>query len=180
MMMEDKKTPGRVLLFTGDGKGKTTAALGMVLRAAGHGHKVLVIQFIKQDSQTGEIEGCFHLPTVQILQVGRGFVPPPSSSDFPAHKEAAARGLEMAAAALRSGEYRLIVLDEICGAVSKELLEEDRVVEVVRAALPETCVVLTGRPLVPGLISLADTVTEMRSLKHAFEAGCCAQEGVEY
>ncbi len=180
MTTGNQKISGRVLLFTGEGKGKTTAALGMVLRAAGHGQKILVIQFVKHDARTGEIKACSHLPNVKILQVGRGFVPDDSTPDFAAHKEAAEKGLETAAAAMSSGEYRLVVLDEICVAVSKGLLEEDRVLEAVKAAFAETCVVLTGRPLVPGLVSLADTVTEMRSLKHAFEAGCRAQEGVEY
>ncbi len=180
MIPEHKKISGRVLLFTGEGKGKTTAALGMVLRASGHGQKALVIQFIKQDPTTGEIKGCLHLPGVKILQAGRGFVPPPSSPDFAAHREAAEEALNLAAAALRSGEYRLVVLDEICLAVWKGLLEEERVGETVRAAAPGTCVVLTGRPLIPGLVSLADTVTEMRSLKHAFQEGRRAQEGIEY
>ncbi len=180
MIPEPKKISGRVLLFTGNGKGKTTAALGMVLRASGHGQQILVIQFIKEDPATGEIKGCRHLPGVKILQAGRGFVPHPSSPDFPGHKEAAEEGLALAAAALRSGEYHLVVLDEICVAVSKGLLDEDQVVEIVRQAPPGMCVVLTGRPLIPGLVSLADTVTEMCSLKHAFQEGCPAQEGIEF
>jgi cob(I)alamin adenosyltransferase len=177
-MNSEKGTSGRVLLFTGDGKGKTTAALGMALRACGHGQKILVVQFIKQDPGTGEIKGCAHLPGVKVVQAGRGFVPHRASPDFPGHKKAAEEALALAAAAL--GEYQLLVLDEICVAVSKGLLEEGRVAEVVRRAPPETCIVLTGRPVIPGLVSLADTVTEMRAVKHLFQAGGRAQEGVEY
>ncbi len=174
------KSLGRVLVFTGDGKGKTTAALGMVLRASGHGHKTLVVQFIKNDASTGELEGCRRLPGVEITQAGRGFVPDPSSASFAEHKLAAETGLDLAADALKSGDYDLVVLDEVCLAVSKGLLEEERVVESVRERDPETCVVLTGRHCPPGLTSLADTVTEMRCVKHGLQAGFKAQEGVEF
>lgn len=174
------KSLGRVLVFTGDGKGKTTAALGMVLRASGHGHKILVVQFIKSDASTGEIEGCRRLAGVEITQAGRGFVPDRSSASFAEHKSAAEAGLELAAKALKSGDYDLVVLDEVCLAVSKGLLKEEQVVESVRERGSETCAVLTGRQCTPGLTSMADTVTEMRCVKHGLQAGFQAREGVEF
>jgi cob(I)alamin adenosyltransferase len=180
MTSSTPKLEGRILLFTGDGKGKTTAALGMVLRASGHGQRILVLQFIKHDATTGEINGCRHLPRVELRQTGLGFIPDPASPHFAEHQRAAERGLDYAAEALRSRQYDLVVLDEICLAVSQGLLEEGPVMEVLRQTGPEACVVLTGRQSTPGLASLADTVTEMQCLKHAFKAGRKAQKGVEY
>ncbi len=174
------KSVARILLFTGDGKGKTTAALGMVLRAAGHGQRILVLQFLKNDSATGEIAACGHLPGVEFVQSGRGFVPPPDSPDFLSHREAAERALKIASESINSRKYDLIVLDEICNAVAKGLLREEDVLDVIRRAGPETCIVLTGRNASPGLLSLADTVTEMRCCKHGLKAGREAQKGVEF
>jgi cob(I)alamin adenosyltransferase len=174
------RSQGRILLFTGDGKGKTTAALGMALRACGHGQKTLIIQFIKSDASTGEIEGLKHLPCAEIIQKGLGFVPPESDQAFETHRQAAQEGLSSSADALASGRYDLVILDEVCLAVSRHLLEEDAVMEVIQKARPQTCVVMTGREASPGLIALADTVTEMHMVKHGLATGIKAQKGVEY
>ena len=170
----------RVLIFTGEGKGKTTAALGMVLRASGHGLRSIIIQFIKNDPTTGEIQAIRHLPGTEIEQVGLGFVPAPDSPEFPAHCLAAQKGLDLAARAIESAEHSLIVLDEVCTAVSYGLLEERAVSEAVERAGPGCCVVLTGRGATEALIALADTVTEMRCVKHGLDAGHRAQKGVEF
>jgi cob(I)alamin adenosyltransferase len=175
--VKDRK---RIILFTGDGKGKTTAALGMVLRASGHGMKALVIQFVKSDPTTGELAACRHLAGVEIVQAGRGFIPEQTSDAFQEHCNAAREGLDLAERALSSGKYGLIILDEICAAVSKGLLDEKQVVEVVRKGNLDTCVVMTGRHATAGLLSLADTVTEMRPVKHGLAEGFKAQRGVEY
>ena len=180
MSLGDQKNPARILLFTGDGKGKTTAALGMALRASGHRQRVFLLQVIKDNSSTGELVGCSHLPGVQILQTGRGFIPEPESPSFSEHRRAAEEGLTLAGKALKSQQYELVVLDEVCTAVARRLLTEEGVMEVIRMAAPETCVVLTGRKATPGLISLADTITEMRCIKHGFTSGRKAQKGVEY
>jgi cob(I)alamin adenosyltransferase len=180
MMTETQNIAGRILLFTGEGKGKTTAALGMVLRASGHGLRSLVIQFIKSDPATGELAGCKFLPGVEIIQAGLGFVPEERDPEFFRHREAAQRGLSLASDALLSGRYPLLVLDEICLAVSRKLLTEESVTKVIRKARAESCVVLTGRDAPAGLVSLADTMTEMRAVKHGFESGRKAQKGVEY
>jgi cob(I)alamin adenosyltransferase len=170
----------RVLIFTGDGKGKTTAALGMALRASGHGMRTLILQFIKADSSVGEIAACRNLPGVEISQTGLGFVPKPSNPSFLEHRRAAQEGLELALKALTSDQYDLVILDEICTAVAKGLLEEDCIVEAVRQTHPSVCVVMTGRNATEGLIDLADTVTEMRFVKHGFREGRAAEKGVEY
>lgn len=170
----------RILIFTGDGKGKTTAALGMALRAAGHGLRSLVIQFVKADASTGELAAVRNVPEIEIIQTGLGFVPKPSHPKYAAHKAAAQKGLQLASEAVRSRGYDLIVLDEVTHAVTKGLVEERAVVEIVEAAKPESCVVLTGRGATEGLLAIADTVTEMRGVRHALDAGTKAQAGVEF
>ena len=170
----------RILVFTGDGKGKTTAALGMALRASGHAMTVRIIQFIKADPRTGELAAVRNLPGVEMAQTGLGFVPPQDNPLFGEHRRAAERGLEMAREVLESGKYALIILDEICTAVSLGLLQEESVAEVVKSASPGACVVMTGRGATPGIIELADTVTEMREIKHGMNAGVKAQRGVEF
>ncbi len=170
----------RVLLFTGDGKGKTTAALGMALRAAGHGQRVLIVQWMKADTQTGELTAFAHLPGVKMVQMGCGFVPPEQHPAFPKHRDAAEAALAFATQALASGDWDLIVLDEICGAIASHLLREEAVLELLRVPTTTAVVVLTGRGATPQLIEQADTVTEMRCLKHGYSCGIKAQAGVEF
>lgn len=171
----------RVLLFTGEGKGKTTAALGLALRAAGHGLPTLIVAFIKADETTGEVAACRALAGVELRQVGLGFAPRSDACPRLAdHRQAAIAGLRVAAADLAGGRFRVVILDEICTAVARGLLTEEAVVAAVNQAAQGSIIVLTGRGATPGLIALADTVTEMRCLKHGFEAGRAAQPGVEY
>lgn len=170
----------RILLFTGDGKGKTTAALGMALRACGHKMPVSMVQFIKNDPSTGELAAAAVLHDFEIMQSGRGFVPASTKPAFADHRAAAETGLKQAAERIASGRFGLVILDEVCGAVARGLLEERQVIEAVKSAPPQTCVVLTGRDATPGLIALADTVTEMRIVKHAMQAGRGAEKGVEW
>lgn len=188
----------RILLFTGDGKGKTTAALGIAIRALGHNLPTLIIQFLKCDDSagdgrpacnvvrstagrsTGEYSMFSRLPGVAIRATGLGFVPLPSSPQFAAHQQAARQALDAAALALAAGKYRVVILDEICTAVAKNLLTEAAVIRTVKQAAIDTIVVLTGRGAGTGLIGLADTVTEMRCVKHGYQQGRQAQEGVEF
>jgi cob(I)alamin adenosyltransferase len=174
------KGKSRILIFTGDGKGKTTAALGMALRASGHGMRTLILQFIKANTITGELTALKHLPGVELIQMGRGFVPSPDNRAFAEHREAARDGLKMALEAIRSRQYDLIILDEICTAMAKGLLTEDQVAEVIDQTHEDFCLVLTGRGATDRLISKVDTVTEMRCLKHGLDVGWKAQKGVEY
>ncbi len=171
---------GRILLFTGDGKGKTTAALGMVLRASGHNLRSLVIQFIKASEITGEMAACRHLPGVEIVQVGKGFVPPADSPLFRDHREAAYNGLDRAAQEIEKGAYDMIILDEICTALARDLLDEDAILDAFVHRNPGTCIVMTGRGASARLVALADTVTEMVMVKHGLADGIAAQKGVEY
>ena len=169
----------RILIFTGDGKGKTTAALGMAFRAAGHGMRSCIVQFMKGDDSVGEIAAGAASTTIEIHQTGLGFVPPPDDPRFARHREAAQAGLRKAAEIIAGGRFALVILDEICLAASCGLVEERQVVELLSQALPETCLVLTGRNASPALIALADTVTEMRCVKHGYQAGRAAENGVE-
>jgi cob(I)alamin adenosyltransferase len=171
---------GRILIFTGDGKGKTTAALGMLLRAHGHGIKVSVIQFVKADRETGEFAALQEMAGVEIVVTGLGFVPRPSDPRFADHCRAAEEGLRIAAEAASSGRYGLVILDEVCTAVALKLLSEEAVIEAVRGAAPGCTMVLTGRGATEGLIDAADTVSEIRSVKHGFDRGRKAQKGVEF
>lgn len=170
----------RTLLFTGTGKGKTTAALGLVLRASGHGLKSLIIQFIKSDDSTGEISALEHIPEVKIVQTGLGFLPAKDAPEFLEHQRAAIKGMKHAAEALASGKWDIIVLDEIVNAVYTGVLDEDEVIKTIKKAALKTVIVLTGRHASEKLIKIADTVTEMRLLKHGFETGWAAQKGVEF
>ena len=177
---EVMKGKHRVLIFTGDGKGKTTAAFGMALRASGEGKRTLIVQFIKPYSSVGEVAACCYLPSVEIRQTGLGFVPGVSHPSFTEHRQAAQKGFELALKAMMSDEYDLIILDEVCTAVAKGLLEEDQIKEALLQAHPGVCLVMTGRDATAGLIDLADTVTEMHSVKHGSSEGWKAQKGVEY
>jgi len=170
----------RILIFTGDGKGKTTAALGMALRAQGHGIPLAVIQFVKADCQTGEFAALSALPGTQITVAGLGFVPPEGDERFADHCRAASEGLRAAAAAIHSGCHGLIILDELCYAVARRLVPEEAVLALLVGAPPDLVIVLTGRGATAGLIAAADTVSEVRCIKHGFDSGIKAQKGVEF
>lgn len=169
----------RILVFTGDGKGKTTAVMGLALRAAGHGLRVRVVQFVKRPPGSGETAALQELPTVMIDQCGLGFVPRPEKEAFADHRDAAMAGLAGVVAEIAIGAWDMVVLDEICVAVAKELVPESEVLALL-AELPDgITVALTGRGATPALIAAADTVTEMTCVKHAMDAGRSAQRGVE-
>jgi len=170
----------RILLFTGDGKGKTTAALGTALRAAGHGMRVLFMQFIKNDPHTGERMAFSLLPQVEFLQVGLGFVPAETEETFAAHREAAGNALNILQEKLKNAPYDLIVLDEICTACYLKLIAPEDVLRQIKDAPPKVVWVLTGRGAPAALIEMADTVTVMECRKHGLKKGFPAQKGVEY
>lgn len=174
-----KKT-GRLLIFTGDGKGKTTAALGLAVRAGGHGQKVFILQFLKSGRPTGERVGLIHLPGIEMMTGGLGFLPNPKSPVFREHQEMAEKSLDVALEILKSGEYDLVILDEIGTALSKGVLSEDRVLEVIRQRNEKTSLVLTGRGIGEKFLNQADTVTQMNCLKHGLQQGLKAQPGIEY
>ena len=169
---------GTVQLYTGDGKGKTTASLGAALRAAGHGKRVLVIQFMK-GRLYGELAAVDGIEGFTIEQYGRDeFVDPenPEQVDI----DLAGKGWKRAVEASGDDKLDLLVLDEINVAVSFGLIELDRVVEFVKNRPERLELILTGRYAPDELIDLADTVTEMREIKHHYQKGVEARKGVEY
>lgn len=170
----------RILLFTGDGKGKTTAALGMALRAVGHGLRVCIIQFIKNDPRTGERMALSLLPHVEFLQTGLGFLPAEGDEAFDSHRKAAEEGLKMAEERLKNDACDLMVLDEICTACDLKLVPTEDVLHLVENAPTKVIWVLTGRGAPEALIKIADTVTVMECQKHGLHTGSKAEKGVEY
>ncbi len=169
---------GYVHLYTGNGKGKTTAAVGLATRAAGRGLRVLFIQFMKPDGGYGEQTALRKLG-VEVRAFGRdAFVKMDRPDDVDARL--AKEGLEFARNALSSGEYDLIVMDEVNVAAHCGLVNVEEVVEALRNRAERTEAVLTGRYAPAAFIEIADLVTEMREVKHYFRKGVMAREGVEF
>lgn len=170
---------GLLLVFTGDGKGKTTAALGMALRAAGHHMRVLVLQFIKGAWHTGEHNAARALPNIEWLTLGKGFTWRHETADE--DRALASYGWAKAMEALTSDRYDLIILDELNVALSHGLLPLATVLEGLRQKSPRCHVVVTGRNAPADLCAMADCVTEMVPVKHHFrDQGIKAQKGVEF
>ncbi len=171
--------PGLVQIYTGDGKGKTTAALGLALRAAGHGLRTFIGQFMK-GQQYGELEGARLLaPYLTIEQYGLPtFVHVHCAT--PEDIRMAHEGLARARAAMLSGEYAIVVLDEVCVALHFELLTLAEVLAVVDEKPAGVELILTGRRAPAELIARADLVTEMRQVKHPYEQGIEARKGIEF
>lgn len=169
---------GIVMLFTGDGKGKTTAAVGAAVRAAGHGARVLIIQFMK-GRLYGELAAVEKIDNLTIEQHGRDeFVDPkdPEKIDVELAEKGWARALE----AVASDPPSLLVLDEINVAVSFGLIPLDTVMEFVKNRPEGMDLIMTGRYAHPELIEVADTVTEMREIKHHYNAGVQMRKGIEF
>ncbi len=172
--------PKRLLIFTGDGKGKTTAALGMALRACGHNMRVLFLQFLKDDDSTGEIAAARAVPGLDIFQYGLGFVPQADDPVYMTHLLAARGALKKAKSALAHDDYQVVVLDEACTAISLGLIGEDDVFETLSLASHEVSLVMTGRGAPDWLMDMADTVTDMHCVKHGYTEGIRAEMGVEF
>jgi cob(I)alamin adenosyltransferase len=176
---------GLILINTGAGKGKTTAALGTAFRAAGNGMRVLVLQFLKGSWHYGELESAEALNgldsfTFVLRKLGRGFVKVGGAEADPEDLRMVEEAWEESAAAILSGDWDLIVLDEINYAIGYKMLDPERVADVLRRKPEMLHVILTGRNAHPLLVELADTVTEMREVKHAYQKGILAQRGIEF
>ena len=170
----------RILLFTGNGKGKSTAAFGMLARALGHGMRACVIQFVKSDDAVGEQKFFSKQQGVEWEQFVKGFLPrDPDSQNMEQHRIAAQKGVEASIAALRSADYDFVLLDELCFALSRNLISLEPLLEALRADEDGKIVVVTGRNAPEALIAVADTVSEMTMIKHAYEQGIPAMKGVE-
>jgi len=170
---------GCVQVYTGNGKGKTTAALGLALRAVGRGLKVCVFQFIKGGGRYGEHLAAERLaPLLTIIQTGRpGWV---NTKDISEDRLVAQEGFVRAEELLTSGEYDLFICDEINGAVGFGLIDVEQVLELISRKPEKTELVLTGRNAHQRVIDVADLVTEMREIKHPFKTGVKAQAGIEF
>ena len=176
---------GLILINTGPGKGKTTAALGTAFRAAGNGMRVLMLQFLKGSWHYEELdaaEAISSLPgfTFVIKQMGRGFVKVGGAETDPEDLKMVEAAWDEAAEAILSGDWDLIVLDEINYAIGYKMLDPERVADVLRRKPAMLHVILTGRNAHASLVEIADTVTEMREVKHAYQKGILAQRGIEF
>jgi cob(I)alamin adenosyltransferase len=172
---------GLIIVNTGPGKGKTTAAMGTALRAVGNGMKVLMLQFLKGSWHYGELDAVKAFGDNFIMkQMGRGFVKVGGAETDPEDIKLVEQAWAEADAAIMSGKWDLIILDEINYAISYGMLDPGKVAETLKRKPELVHVILTGRNAHPTIIELADTVTEMKQVKHAYEKGVLAQRGIEY
>ncbi len=179
MMESHKLAKGLVQVYTGNGKGKTTASLGLVFRALGHGLRIHVMQFMKGQTIYGELESAKQFAdNLTIEQVGLpGFVKEGKQTEV--DHDMAQKALVRAKVIVASGDYDLVVLDELNCAVDFDLVELESVKEIIRIKSEHTELVITGRNAHPDVIELADLVTEMREIKHYFNNGQQARVGIE-
>lgn len=173
---------GLILVHTGDGKGKTTAGLGLALRAWGSGLRVLILQFIKGGWKYGELEAIERIQAIdgriEIRQLGLGLMF--KDEDKTKHIQAAQEALQTAKKEITSGRYDLIILDEINYAVKFGLFGIEEVMDLLDSKPEAMHILLTGRDARPELIERADLVTEMKLIKHPFQKGIKAQKGIEF
>ena len=173
------KSRGLVTVFTGNGKGKTSAALGIVLRALGHGLKVRIVAFMKGDFPYGEDKALEKLPNVSLERFGPpGFCDPANVKEE--DRAEASRALQAAQEAVSQGKYDVVVLDEVNVASAWGLIPLEEVLELVKKKPPQVDLVLTGRYADGRLVDLADIVTEMVEVKHPFRSGVKARRGIDF
>ena len=175
--IEDKSL---IIVHTGDGKGKTTAAMGMVFRSVAHGHKVAIVQFIKNadDFKYGEQKLAKQFDNLDIFTMGAGFTWDTENKELDI--KTTLQTWEKAKELVYSGEYRMVLLDEINYVISYGYLDEKLVLELLENKPARMHLVLTGRGATEAIIARADLVTEMKNIKHPFEKGILAQKGIEW
>jgi cob(I)alamin adenosyltransferase len=173
---------GIVVVMTGHGKGKTTSALGIALRAAGHDMKVCIVEFIKGDIHSGEIDGMKRLsPNVELHIAGRGFCGIKGDKySFEEHRGNAQDAIKLAREKMVSGEFDILILDEIHNAIELKLVDLPQVIELIDIKPHLMHLILTGRDAHSELIKRAHTVTEMKEIKHAYQQGIKPQKGIDY
>jgi cob(I)alamin adenosyltransferase len=180
--LEPKERRGLIVVITGNGKGKTTSALGMALRACGHGMRVCIIQFMKGDIYAGEWDGIKKMNCdIELHATGKGFCgilgnPYPWAE----HRDNADDAIDLAREKMASGAFDLLILDEINNALKLKLVSLEQVLELLGAKPPLMHLVLTGRDAHPEVIELADTVSEVNEIKHAYRKGIDPQPGIDY
>jgi cob(I)alamin adenosyltransferase len=173
---------GLVIVYTGKGKGKTTAALGMALRAIGYDYKVCMIQFIKGSWHYGEMTSSKRLePEFELTAVGKGFVGiMDDKSPIEDHKKIADEALAIAKEKITSEKYNIVILDEINYAVNLGLVKIGDVLKLIQTKPANVNLVLTGNHVRDEIVELADLVTEMREIKHPFKSGIRAKKGIDF
>ena len=173
---------GLLIVYSGNGKGKTSAALGTALRAVGQGLKVLMVQFLKGSWHYGELDTAKMLgeERFRLLPMGRGFVKVGTEKPDPADVELVEQAWEFGRERVFSGEYQLVIFDEINYAIHYGMLAPERVAKALAGRPEEVHVILTGRNAHPTLVEAADLVTEMKEVKHPFQKGILAQRGIDY
>ena len=173
---------GLVIVYTGDGKGKTTASLGLAVRAIGYDLNVLMLQFIKGSWFYGELNGAKKMaPNFSIISLGKGFVGIiDDNKPLSEHQRAAKEELSEAKARMLSGKYDILILDEINYATSMNLIPVKGVLDLISSKPRKITIVLTGNNVDQQVIDVADLVTEMKSIKHPFEKGMSARKGVDF
>ena len=171
---------GLIQLYTGNGKGKTTAALGQVFRAAGHGYKAVIIQFIKNLENTGEIYAAKNIfaEHLEIYPMGTGFTW--DANDRDELRRAAEKGWALAREKITSGAYSMVILDELTYALNFGLLDQNEVLAFLDQKPEKLHIIITGRDAGKELINLADLVTEMKEIKHPYQKGAKAIKGIEF
>jgi cob(I)alamin adenosyltransferase len=171
---------GRILVITGAGKGKTTAALGLALRAIGQGMTVVMIQFVKMD-KSGEhsLPTCLQ-PWLTIIPAGAGFVHASSKTDLENHRLKANQAMKLAKCSMDAGACQMLILDEIFVALHLDLVQLLDLVNLIRQKSPSLHLVLTGRDAPSEILEMADTVSEIQDIKHPFKHGAPAQKGIEF
>lgn len=175
-----------IYVFTGNGKGKTTSALGQAMRSVGEGKKVLMVQFIKGPWKSGEDAIEIKSPEFpkgkfKLVKMGKGFVGILNDTlPREEHKKAAEEALEFAKKEAGSGNWDILILDEINNAVALNLIQKDSVLELINSLSPSTHLILTGRDAPQEFIDKADLVTEMKDIKHPYYEGTKAKRGLEY
>jgi len=173
---------GLVIVYTGGGKGKTSAALGLVLRAVGYNHKVCMIQFVKGSWHYGELDSAKRLaPEFELVTAGKGFVGIlDDKSPREEHVKAANDTLAISKEKIMSGKFDVVILDEINYAVQLELLKIDDVIDLIKSKPSDLDLVLTGNHAAEEVIEIADLVTEMKEIKHPFKSGIKAKKGIDF
>ena len=173
---------GLVIVYTGGGKGKTSAALGLVLRAVGYNHKVCMVQFVKGSWHYGELDSAKRLaPEFELVTAGKGFVGIlDDKSPREEHVKAANDTLAISKEKIMSGKFDVVILDEINYAVQLELLKIDDVIDLIKSKPSELDLVLTGNHATKEVIEIADLVTEMKEIKHPFKSGKKAKKGIDF
>ncbi|MGH9923207.1 MAG: cob(I)yrinic acid a,c-diamide adenosyltransferase [Nitrososphaerales archaeon] len=173
---------GLVIVYTGKGKGKTTAALGIVLRAVGHGFKVAMVQFIKGSWYYGELTSSARLkPDFELIAAGKGFVGIiDDAKPIEDHVRAAKEALQISREKITSGKYDIVILDEINYAVNLKLVTAEDVLELIKIRPENTTLVLTGNHASEKVIEVADLVTEMKEIKHPYQQGRKAKRGIDF